>query len=341
MAAAMPRRGSCAPNPSVGAVLISQSNDLIATGTHWASGCDHAEVDAIKKAGDQAASATLYVTLEPCSHTGKTPPCTQAILDAGIAAVLYGYADPNPAVSGLGAQWLREQGVRCEQLILPEINDYYRAYSHWLKTGKPLLAAKLAQSLDGITAKACGSPLAITGDEAALYTAKRRQQADAILTSVSTVLADDPRLNCRVGDCVESKPVYVLDSMLRFPDSARLLKTAEEVVLLHASDVGDKKSWPLNSLRAIAVGGGQHQLDLERVATALGKEGLHEVWIEAGPTLFQAFLDSGLLSEALIYQSPNAVGEGLSGVSLSHEQLVKAEYVETSMGDDTLFRFVW
>jgi diaminohydroxyphosphoribosylaminopyrimidine deaminase / 5-amino-6-(5-phosphoribosylamino)uracil reductase len=340
LAAADARSGRCAPNPAVGAVVVSASGELIATGCHWASGHPHAEVDALEKAGEKAAAASLYVTLEPCSHTGKTPPCTQAIIDAGIAHVYYAYGDPNPRVSGSGADVLTAARIPCQLLALDEVDRFYRSYAHWLSTGRPRIVAKLAQTDDGMTARANGQALTITGPEAAVYTANGRRCADAILTTATTVLADDPRLNCRLTDRVESRPVYVLDSTLRFPTGAKLLQTAEEVVLLCRDGLSlDSDAWPVNNVRCLPVAGEAHALDWKAVADVLGAEGLHSVWVEAGPTAFRSLLESELLSEAVIYRSSQTVGEGLPGVSLLHPALAAAKCEESQLGDDTMYRF--
>lgn len=333
MAAADARRGHCAPNPAVGAVVVSVDGEHIATGCHWACGHAHAEVDALQKAGAAAKGAVLYVTLEPCNHTGKTPPCTRAIKKAGISQVFYGYSDPNPQVAGSGAQALREAGIACELLENVELNGFYRSYTYWLATGKPRLIAKLAQSKDGFVAHADGRPAAISGVEAAAYTAEGRRRADAVLTTVQTVIADNPRLNCRLPDRVESRPVYVLDSRLRFPADAQLLQTAKEVVLLHASE-----SATHDKLRCVAVAGEEGALDWCSIADALGKEGLHEVWVETGPRAFQSLLQSGEFAEAIIYESDKSLDSGLSGVSRLHPALQAATLSQFMLGADSMYR---
>lgn len=331
--AADSRRGYCAPNPAVGAVVVSADGELLATGCHWAAGCDHAEVDALKKAGHAALGATLYVTLEPCNHTGKTPPCTEAIRAAGIAKVYYGYADPNPQVKGSGAQALQAQGIACEYLASEDCADFYRSYEHWLRTGYPYFIAKLAQTSDGYTAQTDGKPLAITGPAAAELTAEGRRHADAILTTVKTVLADNPRLNCRLPDRTEKRPVYVLDAKLDFPQQPLLLQTAAEVVLM--SSTSDKQ----HPLRCLPVAAESGRLSWPAIAQALGQEGLHEVWVETGPTAFQTLLQSGLLSEAWVFQSDQAAREGLPGVDLNQPLLHGAQRSEQRLGADTWIRY--
>ena len=344
LAAAQIRRGFCAPNPSVGAVLVSPLGECLGTGTHWACGHDHAERNVIQKVGVLPPETTLYVTLEPCSHHGRTPPCTDIIIDSGVSSVYYAYKDPNPQVSGSGADVLSRAGIACHHLPLPAVDNYYKSYAYWLKTKHPRLIAKLAQSQDGITARADGAPLTITGKEAASLTAQKRQQADALLTTIQTVIKDNPRLNCRTADCVISKRVYVMDSSLQFPPDARLLETAEEVVLLYSSSNHTtklNKEWPLSDLRGIPIASGEWSLEWLSISEALGKEGLHEVWFEGGPTAFQSLLNSGLMAEAWIYQSPHALGAGLPGISFTHERLVSASYTESDVGEDSAFHFEW
>lgn len=340
--AADSRRGFCSPNPAVGAVLVSADGACIATGCHWACGYEHAEVDAIKKAGLRSRGATLYVTLEPCNHMGKTPPCTQAIKQAGISRVFYGYADPNPHVVGSGAQALQAVGIDCELWVDPAISNFYCSYSHWLQTGCTRLVAKLAQTQNGVTAQMNGGSLRITGPEAAAFTADGRRRADAIITTVRTVLNDDPRLNCRLTDRIDSRPVYVLDSRLRFPKNAKLLQTADEVVLLYQADLSvDRSRWPAIELRCLPVVADQAGLQWRAVAATLGREGKHEAWVEVGATAFRSLLESGQLSEAAIVQSSKIVATGLRGIDLSHSAFEKALYEQRALGDDTLYRFVW
>jgi diaminohydroxyphosphoribosylaminopyrimidine deaminase/5-amino-6-(5-phosphoribosylamino)uracil reductase len=342
LAAADSRRGFCAPNPAVGAVIVSSTGELVATGCHFASGYAHAEVDALQKAQSQSRGSTLYVTLEPCNHVGKTPPCTQAIIDAGIQCVYYGYSDPNPHVRGSGAKALQKAGISCERIKTEEVSYFYLSYTHWLKTGSARLIAKLAQTRDGMTAKRNGRPLAITGKEAEAYTANGRRLADVILTTVKTVLNDDPSLNCRFMDRIESRAVYVLDSKLQFPKNAKLLQTAKEVILLYKKSLPVcEKKWPANELRCVSVAVDGDRFSWKAIAKLLGQAGFHEVWVEVGPSAFQSLLDSGQLSEAVIYESNQIVGEGLFGIRLSQPIFTEAKCLEKKLGDDTVYLFSW
>ncbi len=194
--------GNCAPNPAVGAVIV-KAGQIIATGYHRGVGTDHAEVDAIKQA-DDVKGATIYVTLEPCCHTGRTPPCTKAIIEAGISRVVFACRDPNRHTAETGEQVLKRAGIDCEFLPIPQIEEFYRYYFHWLKTKTPWLTAKLAVSFDGKIAGPLGKPVKITGNKLDVLTHQKRLQADGILTTVKTIIADDPQLNARVYSNVPS-----------------------------------------------------------------------------------------------------------------------------------------
>ncbi len=303
-------RGRCAPNPAVGAILLKEGQ-MVSEGVHRGCGNPHAEVEAICAAGDKTQGATLCVTLEPCCHHGRTPPCTDAIIEAGIKEVFYAYTDPNPLVAGKGAAILESAGIPCQKVDVPEVTAMYRAYAHWVKTGRPYLRAKLACSLDGKIAHAGGKPAAISGEQAARKTAIDRLHADAILTSINTVLADDPQLNVRQEGKITPKPVWVLDSKLRFPKSARLWHTASQLVLCHShtlyKDALSAFSKTAAQLQAIAEDE-SGRLSWEALLLDMGSQGLHEVWVEAGPTLVESLLASGYLNELIVSVSPCVLG---------------------------------
>ncbi|MGB6976420.1 MAG: bifunctional diaminohydroxyphosphoribosylaminopyrimidine deaminase/5-amino-6-(5-phosphoribosylamino)uracil reductase RibD, partial [Gammaproteobacteria bacterium] len=227
------RRGFCAPNPAVGAVVVKQGR-VLATGYHKASGQPHAEAEALGSLGDEARGATLYVTLEPCCHLGKkTPPCTELLIARGIREVYYGFTDPNPQVAGLGAQALQAAGIPCKHVPLASIDEFYQSYAHWWQTRQPWLTAKLALSLDGKIAGAKGKRMNITGAELQQYTHTLRHQADALLTTARTILNDDPQMNVRLGDKVIAKPLYIIDRELYLPLTARIWQTAKTICILH------------------------------------------------------------------------------------------------------------
>lgn len=298
------RRGFCAPNPSVGSVIV-QEGEVIARGLHWASGCAHAEVDALlhKLVEPSAAlGATLYVTLEPCCHFGKTPPCTEAIIASGIKEVVYGLRDPNPLVAGKGEQALLDAGILCRQLELPELYQFYQSYSYWQSQGRPWVTAKLALSLDGKIAEADGRPAVITGPELAQFTHQCRKRSDAILTTVRTIQTDNPQLNVRLGNEIIAKPMYVLDRLLAIPREAKIFKTAAKLTLFYQANL-DIPEWLSLAAHCVPLPLFQDTLYLDWAAVLkqIGDDGIHDLWIEAGGKCFQSLCKQGLLNRGLIY----------------------------------------
>jgi diaminohydroxyphosphoribosylaminopyrimidine deaminase / 5-amino-6-(5-phosphoribosylamino)uracil reductase len=278
------RRGFCAPNPSVGAVVV-KDDEIIAEGYHWGSGHPHAEVEALNKINDELKDATLYVTLEPCCHTKKkTPPCTELIIARGIKKVVYGFRDPNPQVSGLGEKKLNEMGINCLYINSPEINEFYQSYQFWWQTGRPFVTAKLAMSLDGKIAGANGQRINITGRAAQLFTHQQRKKSDAILTTAKTIVCDDPVLNVRLPEGEYRKPIYVLDKNSIIPSNAKIFQSAERVTVINKTD-------------------------LNEILKEIGRDGIHDLWIEAGGKCFSAFLQAGLIQRAFIYVAPKWLGE--------------------------------
>ena len=293
LAAAKTRRGFCAPNPAVGAVVV-KNNQIIATGTHFAAGSDHAEIAAFKQVGADLVSAlSLYVTLEPCCHHGKTPPCTDAIIKQGIKQVIYGHRDPNPLVAGKGILQLQAAGIECIYLPLPEITDFYKSYDYWQQHHRPWVTAKLAISLDGNTSGA------ITGAKLQRFTHEWRKKSDAILTTAKTIIDDDPKLNVRLDNETITKPIYILDSNLQLPLTATLFKTAKTItVFYHAGSV---KPLEQKQVRCIKVGLNSNGLALEPILDFIGKDGVHDLWLEAGKTCFSAFHAAKLVQRSFVY----------------------------------------
>lgn len=273
------RRGFCAPNPAVGAVIV-KDGCVIATGAHWAAGLPHAEVDALSKLTlEESKDATVYVTLEPCCHWGKTPPCTDLLIQRQVKEVFYGFQDPNPQVAGQGHQALLSAGIKCTYLPSPEIDTFYASYVYWQKTGRPFVTAKLALSLNGCFAGSQGEPVAITGIELQHYTHQQRKYADAIFTTGRTIKADDPLLNVRLEGETYAKPVYVLDNQSLTPPTARIFNSASSVTLIQKKD-------------------------LPEVLDFIGSEGIHDLWVEAGAQCFSALVQQQLVQRVLVYVAP-------------------------------------
>ena len=295
------------PNPRVGCVL-AVDDEVIATGWHRAAGKPHAEVLAMREAGSRAQGATAYVTLEPCSHSGRTPPCADALIAAGVDEVVVAMTDPDPRVSGRGLQRLRDAGVRVREGLLGEAAEalnpgFIQRHRH----GRPWFRAKLAASLDGLTAGPDGRSQWITSEPARTDGQHWRARASAILSGIGTVLVDDPRLNVRV-DGAERQPMRViLDSQARLPRSARLLDSDGAVhVATTRRQPWQRAGVVWHSLPAGADG----RVDLHALARLLAELECNEVHVEAGPTLVGALLQAGLLDELLLYQAPVLLGRG-------------------------------
>lgn len=303
------RRGFCAPNPAVGAVLV-KAGRVIAKGYHWASGEPHAEKMALAEVNHEAYGASLYVTLEPCCHWGKTAPCTELIIKSGIAEVIYGINDPNPLMNGRGVKLLQAAGVKCQQLSLPEINLFYRSYNYWLARQRPWVTAKLALSLDGKIAQAGGKSIAITGPDLAIYTHQCRERTDAILTTAVTLNRDNSRLNVRLQGKTVKKPVFVLDSKLTLRKDLHIYQTAAELTVFHLKSVDPAKLARLQQkgVHCVAIAAVAGRLDLQQVMAYIGAAGRHDLWVEAGGQCFEALLAAQLINTVLIYLSPKTLG---------------------------------
>ena len=327
----------------MGAVIV-KAGKVIGTGVHWASGFPHAEIAALNDlTPDQTASATLFVTLEPCCHWGKTPPCTDRIIQHRFAKVVYGLRDPNPAVSGQGCRVLLEAGIACEQLELPEITDFYQSYCFWWQHHRPRVVAKLAMSLDGKIALSGGKPIAITGAALTAFTHRQRRLADAILTTVKTIQNDDPQLNVRLATSpdgqsssikneVVSKPIYILDTHCRMSLTARIWDTASRITLLHGAEIPSSEKTALQALQdrgaqTVAIPQNAHgRLNLTAVLEAIGSDGIHELWVEAGGQCFSSLIQDKLVQRAHIYLAPMTLGaDAVPGLGRNTDVFVGAK----------------
>lgn len=303
------RKGFTSPNPSVGAVIV-RGDEVLAKGYHWASGHPHAEIEAFRNAQEQdkeVSGATLVVSLEPCCHFGKTPPCTDAIIERRIKKVIYGFEDPNFVVKGKGVEKLQAAGIEVEKIELQEVDTFYRTYRHWVQNQKSWLTGKLAITSEGFTAGLGKERLLISGKEAHHYTHTRRKFADAILTSWKTVEKDNPLLTSRLDKEIP-KPVFVLDKNLDFQASYLLGNNPERVTLLHLANVNlEKKKWlESQGFKCVSVPEKKENIDLSCLPALFGKKGFHEVWIEVGVTLFNEFIKDQLFQEVVIYESKNS-----------------------------------
>ncbi|WP_062537734.1 bifunctional diaminohydroxyphosphoribosylaminopyrimidine deaminase/5-amino-6-(5-phosphoribosylamino)uracil reductase RibD [Mizugakiibacter sediminis] len=297
------------PNPRVGCVL-AHGERVVGEGWHARAGEPHAEVHALRQAGADARGATAYVSLEPCAHHGRTPPCADALVAAGVARVVVAAEDPNPRVDGRGLEKLRAAGIAVECGLMREAaRELNCGFFSRLERGRPWLRLKLAMSLDGRTALADGASKWITGEAARADVQRWRARSSALLTGSGTVLADDPRLTVRLPEgagCVPPLRV-VLDRTLRTPASAHVLDADAPTLLLHAPDAARPAHVAAVECAAVATRDGR--LDLEAALRLLAAREVNELQVEAGPTLAGALFAAGLVDELLLYVAPVLLGD--------------------------------
>ena len=326
LALALGRRGlgRAWPNPAVGAVIVK---DGVIVGRGWTQpgGRPHAETEALVRASAATGGATLYVTLEPCSHYGKTAPCADAIIKAGIARVVSALVDPNPEVAGAGHWRLAEAGIVVEVGIgAEEARRAHAGHIRRVEAGRPHVIFKLAVSADGKVARSDRRPAPITGEPARARVHLMRSRSDAVLTGIGTVIADDPLLTCRLPGM--SSPVrVVLDGRLRLPLASKLVATAREVplwvVASEAAEPAREKALTAQGVDVARVATTGGRLDLVHVLKLLARHGITRVMVEGGPILAAAFLRADLVDEAALFRSPNVIGpqgiDALDGLPLS------------------------
>lgn len=314
-------RGLCSPNPFVGAV-IAKDDRIIASGHTQAYGSDHAEVQALKKAGKRAKGADLFVTLEPCSHHGKTPPCTDAIIQAGIKRVFFGIRDPNPLVNrdidtpGPGIISMREAGIQVEWGFLKEqISRQLEYFLCRIQKDRPFVILKSALSMDGKYAAADGSSRWISNQSSRIYTHKLRQEVDVMLVGISTVLKDDPLLTVRLPRIKRQPLRAVLDAYLDIPLDSALIKSIDTAPLLvvhsHASDATiQSKAAVLRGLgvRLACVDSQNELLDLRQALGVLHELGYYSVMLESAGPLAAAFINQQLVDKLIIFYGAKLLG---------------------------------
>ncbi len=336
-ATALARRGlgSTWPNPSVGCVLVRDGR-VVGRGVTAVGGRPHAETVALAMAGETARGATAYVTLEPCSHHGVTPPCADALIAAGVVRVVVACGDPDPRVDGRGLARLRDAGIAVQTGVLAsEAAEGLAGFFSRVRRGRPLVTLKLATTLDGRIATATGESRWITGPAARRWTHALRARHDAILVGIGTVLADDPDLTCRIEGYARRQPVrIVLDSRLRTPATARVLGPSAPTWLVHAA--GSKAALPANLIEAGS--------DLAATLQALGAAGLTSILVEGGAAVAGSFLRAGLVDRIAWFHAPAIMGEGFPAIRGFDPGALAAmpRYIRTGttpMGDDMLTEF--
>jgi diaminohydroxyphosphoribosylaminopyrimidine deaminase/5-amino-6-(5-phosphoribosylamino)uracil reductase len=314
------------PNPAVGAVIVKEGV-IVGRGWTQTGGRPHAEVEALRRAGAAARGATLYVTLEPCSHHGKTPPCADAVIAAGIARVAAALEDPNPEVAGQGFARLRAAGIAVDIGVgAVQARRDHAGHIRRMTAGRPQVLLKLAISADGKAAAAGGKPVAITGEAVRDRVHFLRATSDAIMVGIGTVLADDPMLTCRLPGMAQYSPVrMVLDSMLRLPVGARLVRTAHETptwaVAGAQAPAENERRLLAHGVEVLRSPPGMARPELKSVLARLAAKGITRLMVEGGPKLAAALIAADLVDEAVLFRSPNIIGpdgvEALATESLS------------------------
>ncbi|MBN1524034.1 MAG: bifunctional diaminohydroxyphosphoribosylaminopyrimidine deaminase/5-amino-6-(5-phosphoribosylamino)uracil reductase RibD [Spirochaetales bacterium] len=343
--------GYTSPNPLVGSVVVK--NGIVAgKGFHAQAGADHAEIVSLKKAAGKAAGATLYVNLEPCSHHGRTPPCVDAIINAGISRVVIAIADPNPLVAGKGIQKLRAAGINVTVGILEDrarhLNEVFIKH---ITTRQPFIAVKAAASLDGRIATAAGHSQWITGEKSRQFGHSLRQKYDAILTGIGTVLADDPLLTVRLNSGKTRNPVrIVLDSRAEIPVESKLVKTAKEIqtIIAVTSEALPGKIKTLTKLgcQILLANGENRKIDLEDCVQKIENIGVTSILVESGGTLAASFMENLLFDKLYLFSAPLIIGGekapsfimGKGAVNLSQAIRLHRESI-CHLGDDLLCEY--
>lgn len=309
-------KGFTAPNPMVGCVLV-RNGEIVGEGYHFVAGMPHAEVNALQQAGERARGATAYVTLEPCCHYGRTPPCTKALIAAGVRHVVVATLDPDPRVRGRGVAELREAGLSVEVGVLePAARALNRAFFHFHETGLPLITLKVAMTLDGKVATSTGDTRWITGQKARNYVHRLRAQSGAVLAGIGTVLADDPRLDARLpGRPSPRQPLRVIvDSHLRTPPCCAAIRLAQQNPQTYPLLIATTAPQPPKELAGSGVevvtlpSDSAGRVDLHALTRLLATRQIISVLVEGGPTLHEAFLKAGLANRVLFFIAPKLVG---------------------------------
>ncbi|WP_145513586.1 bifunctional diaminohydroxyphosphoribosylaminopyrimidine deaminase/5-amino-6-(5-phosphoribosylamino)uracil reductase RibD [Yersinia massiliensis] len=311
------------PNPNVGCVLV-RDGEIVGEGYHLRAGEPHAEVHALRMAGDKAQGATAYVTLEPCSHQGRTPPCADALINAGIVRVVAAMQDPNPQVAGRGLYKLKQAGIAVDHgLMLAQAEAVNLGFLKRMRTGFPYLQLKMAASLDGRTAMASGESQWITSPQARQDVQRFRAESAAILSTSATVLADDPSLTVRWDELdIETQALYprdtlrqpvriILDSQNRVTPQHKVIQQESPCWLARIE--ADEQLWPTNVEQLLLPRHG-NGVDLVLLMMQLGKRQINSVWVEAGPQLAGALLQAGVVDELIVYIAPKLLGSDARGL---------------------------
>ncbi|HEX2266587.1 MAG TPA: bifunctional diaminohydroxyphosphoribosylaminopyrimidine deaminase/5-amino-6-(5-phosphoribosylamino)uracil reductase RibD [Actinomycetota bacterium] len=337
--------GLAPPNPLVGALLVKDGR-VVGEGWHEGPGSPHAEMAAIAAAGEDARGATLYTTLEPCAHHGRTPPCAPAIVEVGVTEVVVAAVDPNPVVDGRGIRYLRDAGLRIADGVLREPAERMNAgFAKHVRTGLPYVTLKIAASLDGKTAARDGSSRWITGDEARLDAHRLRAKSGAIVVGAGTVVTDDPSLTVRLDGYRGRQPLrVVIDGRGRTPPTAAVLNGTAPTLMATTPDapLNVRREWEEAGAEVVVMENGHDgSFPLSKLVELLGKRDVQDVLIEGGSTVAWAVVEAGLVDRLVLYMAPKLIGgtqapglTGGAGISNIAEAIPVTIRDVTRIGDD-------
>jgi diaminohydroxyphosphoribosylaminopyrimidine deaminase/5-amino-6-(5-phosphoribosylamino)uracil reductase len=306
-------KGFTSPNPMVGCIIVKR-NSIVGKGYHKKVGEPHAEINALNDAGGKAKDATMYVTLEPCSHWGKTPPCTERIVEAGVREVVIGMKDPNSLVEGYTELKFRGRKTRIG-ILEKECRKLNEAYTKYIKKKRPFVVVKAAMSLDGKIATRTGDSKYITSRAARKYVHKLRAELDAVMVGINTVLKDDPYLTVRLVKGRDPIKI-VVDSKLRMPLNARVLKDPSKLIIATTRKANKSKIKKLQQkgVNVLVIDVKQGRVDLQKLMKALGKLEITSIMIEGGAVLNSAVIKSGIVDKILFFLAPSVIGSGLGAI---------------------------
>ncbi|MCR2822244.1 bifunctional diaminohydroxyphosphoribosylaminopyrimidine deaminase/5-amino-6-(5-phosphoribosylamino)uracil reductase RibD [Lederbergia panacisoli] len=301
--------GQTSPNPTVGAVIV-KDGEIIGFGSHLKAGCPHAEVNALQMAGKRAKGSTVYITLEPCSHYGKTPPCTKALIEYGVQRVVIASMDPNPLVAGKGITLLKSAGIEVKTDVLKEKTDELnKVFFHFIKHKKPFVTLKQAITLDGKIAAEEGKDQKITGKEVQKDVHLDRERNDAILVGIGTILADNPLLTNRYGNTKKQPIRIILDTHLRItPDKKVITDTQTKTWIFTGSDVEKDRIANFTQSHVEIIQFSKPSIEIDEVLTILGKRQVSKLYVEGGKTINASFLKSGNVNQLITYVAPKIIG---------------------------------
>lgn len=302
--------GQTSPNPTVGCVIV-KDGQVIGMGAHLKAGEDHAEVNALKQAGKKAEGADMYVTLEPCSHQGKRPPCTDAIIQNNIRAVFVATKDPNPLVAGRGIEKLREAGVHVETAICEERSKQLNKYFlHYMKTKRPFVTLKTAVTLDGKTAASTGDSKWITSEAARLDVHQYRNVHDAILTGVNTVKHDNPHLTTRLPQGGKNPVRIILDTNLTIPLQSNVIQDQQaKTIIVCGRDASSKREVAIKEAGVRVKRMDTVRIQIESLLRWLGEEQVMSLFVEGGSAVHGSFIDEGSFQEVIMYIAPKIIAD--------------------------------